>query len=74
MKADEAAELRENWGDKPCNHDHVEKEYYLGAQTGDYVCTTCGRDFTSISAVEHDRQEARKVKSDQRNQDTGAQG
>ena len=74
MQADEVAELRENWGEKPCNHDHVEKEYYLGAQTGDYVCTTCGRDFTSMSAVERDRQKRHKEKSDQRDRDTAAQG
>jgi len=55
MQANDAEELRKEWGEKPCSHDHVEREYYLGGHTGDYVCTTCGRDFTSMEAVEHDR-------------------
>lgn len=55
MQAKEAEELRKEWGEKPCSHDHVEREYYLGAHTGDYVCTTCGRDFTSLESVERER-------------------
>jgi len=43
MQADAAQRLRERWGDKPCDHPDTEKEYYLGAQTGDRVCTKCGR-------------------------------
>lgn len=43
MQLREALELRKKWGDKHCNHPHLEKEYDLGAQTGDWVCTTCGR-------------------------------
>jgi transcription initiation factor TFIIIB Brf1 subunit/transcription initiation factor TFIIB len=42
MQMDEAARLREKWGDKPCSHPKIMKEYYLGSQTGDKVCTTCG--------------------------------
>lgn len=42
MQHNKAQELVKEWGDKPCEHPHIEKEYYLGAQTGDYVCTTCG--------------------------------
>lgn len=42
MKLEEANERREMWGDKPCNHPSLEKEYYMGSQTGDYVCTICG--------------------------------
>ena len=26
----------------PCRHLHLRKEYYLGAQTGDYICLDCG--------------------------------
>jgi hypothetical protein len=33
----------EKWGDKPCDHKHLEKEYYHGSATGDYVCKQCGR-------------------------------
>lgn len=42
MQFKEALALKKVWGDKPCNHPNVEKEYYLGTATGDYVCTTCG--------------------------------
>ena len=43
MQLEKANKLRKAWGDKPCNHPDVEKEYYLGSNTGDKVCTTCGR-------------------------------
>jgi hypothetical protein len=46
MQNDEARKIREEWGGKPCDHPELEKEYYLGADTKDYVCTTCGSDFT----------------------------
>jgi hypothetical protein len=37
-----AATLKKVWGDKPCEHPVLDKEYHLGAATGDYACTTCG--------------------------------
>lgn len=42
MQIDEAERRRESWGGKPCRHPRLDKEYYLGSATGDYVCTTCG--------------------------------
>jgi hypothetical protein len=45
IQVQEAEQLREKWGDKPCDHPKFAREYYLGANTGDYVCTTCGRCF-----------------------------
>ena len=42
MKTTEAEALRERWGDEPCDHPSLEKEYELGSATGDYVCTKCG--------------------------------
>jgi len=45
MQMEKAARLRRLWkakGNPPCTHSHLDKEYYLGADTGDYVCTTCG--------------------------------
>ena len=42
MQTSKAKELQKQWGDKPCNHPELAKEYYLGSDTGDYVCTTCG--------------------------------
>lgn len=45
MQAEKAAALRQSWGDKPCDHPGFDKEYYLGAQSGDYVCVQCGKNF-----------------------------
>lgn len=46
MQAKRAAELRKAWGDKPCPHNSLGKEYDLGERTGNYVCKSCGRIFT----------------------------
>jgi len=43
MQHDKAQEISEKWGDKPCDHPRLEKEYILGASTGDFICTTCGK-------------------------------
>ncbi len=45
MQMEKAKQLREEWGGKPCDHPDLEKEYYLGAQTEDFVCTQCGEAF-----------------------------
>lgn len=42
MQLKKAQELEKSWGDKPCDHPNLEKEYELGSATGDYVCTKCG--------------------------------
>ncbi len=57
MQQEKAQELREAWGDKPCDHPQLTKEYILGGQTGDYICTTCGALFT-----EHEGREMRKAR------------
>jgi transposase-like protein len=41
-----AALLRQEWGDKPCEHPTFAKEYDLGERTGNFVCKTCGKTFT----------------------------
>lgn len=46
MQEKYAKQLRIEWKGKQCIHPSIEKEYYLGSQTGDYVCSTCGREFT----------------------------
>ena len=43
MQTTKAAKLRDRWGDKPCDHPGWDREYYLGASTGDDICTSCGR-------------------------------
>ena len=42
MQMQEAIELRKMWGNKPCKHPKLDKEYFNGTDTGDLVCTTCG--------------------------------
>jgi hypothetical protein len=46
MKHSEAKKLRDAWGEKPCDHKQIDKEYYLGADTMDFVCIICGQEFT----------------------------
>jgi transposase-like protein len=48
----EAQKIKAEWGDKPCDHPHLEKEYYSGAFLTNYVCTTCGREFTIPQKME----------------------
>ena len=38
--------LRQRWverGDPECDHQRIEPETYEGTDTGDDVCTTCGK-------------------------------
>jgi len=46
MQAKKAEAIAKAWAGKPCAHPEFDKEYYLSMQTGDYVCTQCGRTFT----------------------------
>ncbi|MDB4907722.1 MAG: hypothetical protein JWO05_2506 [Gemmatimonadetes bacterium] len=44
MKQKKAEELRDSWGDKPCDHPAFAKEYdAAGERTGNYICTQCGK-------------------------------
>lgn len=63
MQMEDAQRLRREWGDRLCAHPSFDKEYYLGAQTGDYVCEQCGEDFT---ADEVDEIERKRRKSGER--------
>jgi len=55
-----AQKLRDTWGDKPCIHPHLEKEYYTGAFLTNYVCTQCGKAFSIPQKMEID-EERRKA-------------
>jgi hypothetical protein len=47
MKQKQARRLRESWGDTPCEHPALAREYDdEGERTGDYLCTQCGRTLT----------------------------
>jgi len=52
----EALKIAENWSGGDCPHDTVNKEYYLGAATGDYICSKCGASGSSRDWPEKERQ------------------
>lgn len=43
MQHKTAKKLAKEWGKKTCDHPSLEKEYFLGTDTGDMVCTQCGQ-------------------------------
>jgi hypothetical protein len=49
-----AQKVKESWGKKPCSHPKIEKEYYSGAFLINYVCTTCGEEFSISRKLEMD--------------------
>jgi hypothetical protein len=49
MQSKTALQLKKSWGNKPCEHPEIEKEYYLGSATGDYICIQCGKAGTGSS-------------------------
>jgi hypothetical protein len=44
-------------GSPRCDHAKVSKEYYLGADTGDYVCSQCGETGVGRDWPERERDE-----------------
>ena len=54
MEYNVAQKVKESWGNKPCDHPHLEKEYYVGAFLINYVCTQCGQEFTIAQKLEMD--------------------
>jgi hypothetical protein len=60
MEYYKALKLKEEWGNKPCDHPGLEKVYYTGAFLINYACTTCGSEFTISQKLEID--EIRKEK------------
>ena len=49
VQMSKVAEIRAAWeraGRPRCTHKDFDKEYYLGAQTGDVACMTCGTTWT----------------------------
>jgi len=60
MEYAKSQKLKEEWGNKPCDHPRFEKVYFTGAFLLNYSCTTCGADFTIAQKMEIE--EARKGK------------
>lgn len=46
MQSKDAAKLRKEWGNKPCNHPSIGRLYDLGSHDG-YVCLQCGEEHFS---------------------------
>ena len=49
-----AQKVKKEWGKKECDHPHLEKEYYVGAFLINYICTSCGKEFTIAEKLEMD--------------------
>lgn len=47
-----AKKVRDEWGNKPCDHPKIEKEYFADTHTIDYVCSQCGKEFTILEMFE----------------------
>ena len=56
MEYYKAQKVKEAWGDKPCDHPHIEREYYTGAFLTNYVCVQCGKEFTIAQKLEIDQE------------------
>jgi hypothetical protein len=54
MEYYESLKIKEQWGDKPCQHEHLEKMYYSGAFLTVYVCSKCAREFTIAEKLQMD--------------------
>ena len=50
----EVQKQKDEWGNKPCDHPSLEKEYYAGCYLINYVCTRCGKEFTIAEKLEMD--------------------
>lgn len=53
VQMNQVARIRRQWeqaGRPACAHKELDREYYLGSNTGDYVCVTCGETFSGAEA------------------------
>jgi len=57
-----AQKVKDSWGNKPCDHPHLEKEYYTGAYLTNYVCIQCGKEFTIAQKLEMDELRKKNVR------------
>jgi hypothetical protein len=51
MQRNKVEQLKEIWGDKPCDHPKIQKEYEHKSLTGNIVCLQCGR--TIYNSAKH---------------------
>ncbi|MBO4234796.1 hypothetical protein FO675_10950 [Riemerella anatipestifer] len=55
MQLQKARELQQMWGNKPCDHKELEKEYFNSTATGDYACRVCGKAFWNGEKTDEDQ-------------------
>lgn len=60
IDAKDGADLRAKWGDKPCEHPGVLREYVRGSATGDYICARCGEAGWGKDWVEKEKPEEKR--------------
>lgn len=60
MEYYESLKIREKWGNKPCDHEHLEKLYYAGAFLTVYACSNCAMEFTIAQKLEMDENKKRE--------------
>ncbi|MGE5420916.1 MAG: hypothetical protein ACM3UT_12065 [Chloroflexota bacterium] len=53
--------LKEEWGNKPCEHPRLEKVRYSGAFLINYACVRCGKDFSVSEKMDLDEKRRKKV-------------
>jgi len=57
-----AQKVKDAWGNKPCDHPHIEREYYSGAFLTNYICVQCGKEFTIAQKLEMDEERKQLVR------------
>lgn len=61
MEYNKALKLKEEWGNKPCDHPKFEKVYYTGAFLLNYVCTQCGCRFHGCAEAGNQRDKEKET-------------
>ena len=46
LQRKKSLELQKAWGDRPCEHPELSREYDSGERTGNYCCEQCGATLT----------------------------
>ncbi len=64
MKRKQALALQEAWGDRPCDHPEIAREYDQGVRTGLYVCTQCGHTLSFREKVQIDASRRPAIEGD----------
>jgi hypothetical protein len=61
MQMLKATEIRKSWGNKPCDHSHLAKEYHFGTATGDMSAHNVASQDGTVTSLQK-RRPAKKEK------------